>query len=714
MKGLKTFVFAVAALCCTQVQAASVTEDFESVQVVDANGDAVTSNYTTGVGLSNGWLVVGGGICKSADYSNFGLWSTAYNSSNVSLTAQYGSSNSAVMVIPVPVNGNISFYARKTSTSSSTKGTVDIYEMVEDNGTFKKKSTTSLKNWSLTSTWTQYSLDLGEDARYIGISMVRAGMDDVTYNTVDAADGPALQVLQGSQSLSKDAAIDLGLVEGAATVTFTIKNKGTGTLNATVACTGNYSASATSVSLGEGVTQDITVTQSDVYGSHTGSLVVTAEGKDAFTVSLSGIVRDPAKLYNDFSEELEGWTVQSNWTMDDGIVAIGYASGTPRIITPMVKVTADDALYIKYKKNTTSTYSSAYFRVWASEDGLTWTKVGADLGADSSYDTWKAATVTGFPATAKYISITGQYIALDDFYGFAPFSGAAMSLTVPAGATKDESGLVVADDFGFCKENVTHTYTVTNAGTAVLNLNIASSNADFTVAPAALEVAAGESATFDLTFVFSDNYGSKSATVTLQPQQEEVDAMTINATAVAQDPETFEEDFENGIPENWTNNGWTVVSNPTYGSGSMMAYAGRMNDGNTLITPRLIAKAGETIELQALLPWDDEALTMEYSTDEGETWDEAFSETPAQNNTLCTLKWTAPADGIYLLKFSGRYNYIDNIRGFKYAQESATGVNDIKVSSRNDNAVYDLMGRKVNHMESGVIYISNGHKIIIK
>ncbi len=713
MKKLRMTLLAAAALSLVQVQATAVTEDFENVQVVDANGDAVTGNYTAGVGLDNGWLVVGGGICKSADYSNFGLWSTAYNSSKVSLTAQYGSSNSAVMVIPVPVNGELSFYARKTSSSSSTKGTVDIYEMVEDNGTFKKKSTTSLKNWSLTTTWTQYSLDLGEEARYIGISMVRAGMDNVTYNEAEAADGPVLQVLQGDESLGKDAAVDLGLVEGAATSTFTIKNKGTGTLNATVACTGDYSASAASVSLGEGETQDITVTQSDVYGSHSGSLVVTPEGKDAFTISLSGIVRDPAKLYNDFSEELEDWTVQSNWIMDDGNVAIGYASGAPRIITPLVKVSEDDVLYIKYKKNTTSTYSSAYFRVWASEDGQNWTQVGADQGTDADYNTWKATTVTGFPTTAKYISITGQYIALDDFYGFAPFSGATMSLTVPAGATKDESGLVVADDFGFCKANTVHTYTVTNAGNATLNLNIASSGADFTVAPSTLEVAAGESATFDLTFVFSDNYGSKSATVTLQPQQEEVEAMTINATAIAQDPETFEEDFENGIPENWANSGWTVVSNPSYGTGSQMAYAGRMADGNTLTTPSLIAKAGETIELQALLPWNDETLTMEYTTDDGETWNVAFSETPAENNTLCKLQWTAPADGLYMLRFSGRYNYIDNIRGFKYAPDAPTGINDITVE-RGDNTIYDLMGRKVTRMERGVIYIINGKKIVVK
>lgn len=43
-------------MCCAQAQATSVTEDFESVEVVDANGTPVASNYAAGAGLSNGWL----------------------------------------------------------------------------------------------------------------------------------------------------------------------------------------------------------------------------------------------------------------------------------------------------------------------------------------------------------------------------------------------------------------------------------------------------------------------------------------------------------------------------------------------------------------------------------------------------------------------------------------------------------------------------------
>lgn len=184
MKRLKLLLSAALMLFCASVQAETITEGFEDVSIVDANGNAVTGNYTAGAGLSNGWIVVDGGICKAADYSNFGLWTTAYSGS-VSLTSQYGSSNSAVIVIPAQLTGKISFYTRKTSSSSSTKGYIDIFEMEKDGDTFKKKSSTSLKYWTLTSTtWDKYEYDLGTTARYIGISIVRAAIDDVVYNTV--------------------------------------------------------------------------------------------------------------------------------------------------------------------------------------------------------------------------------------------------------------------------------------------------------------------------------------------------------------------------------------------------------------------------------------------------------------------------------------------------------------------------------------------------
>lgn len=96
---MKKLLLSLLALCSLTVYADTMTEGFEDVTVVDAEGNAVSSNYTFGAGLSNGWVVVGGNICIASDYADFGLWSTA-NSGSKSLTAQYGSTNNGVIVIP--------------------------------------------------------------------------------------------------------------------------------------------------------------------------------------------------------------------------------------------------------------------------------------------------------------------------------------------------------------------------------------------------------------------------------------------------------------------------------------------------------------------------------------------------------------------------------------------------------------------------------------
>lgn len=645
------------------VQAAEVTEDFESVTITD------TDSWGYGKGLSNGWKIVGGTIYNSAGTTNYGLWSTAYNGSKKSLEASYSSTNSAIVVIPTQLTGTFKFYARKTSSSSSSKGYIDLYDVEEDGGTYKKSSSSSFKYFTLTSTtWTEYTVDLGEEPRLIAICLSRAAIDDVVFNTYEQAAGPRLSVLKDGKAVKNGSDYGFGLVAENTSVSYTVKNAGTETMNATIACTGNYASSDASVSLASGDEKTITITlNAETSGSQTGSMTISPEGLDAFTINFNGIVRDPSKLYLNFSEAPEGWTIDTNnWTIADGYAKIGYFSsnsGTGRIESPLVEIAEGETIYLRYSKNTSSTYSSAYFKVLTSEDGKTWTQLGGNLGTDAVYGKWSETTISGIPTTAHYVAIAGQYIAIDDFYGLSLSSKPVM--VIDGAGTKD--GNVITDNFGYCKSDATHTYNISNAGAGTLTVNITSSSTDFELSESTLTLNAGESKALDVTFKFSENYGKKEATITIQPTTEGLDAVTINASAIAQDPDTFEEDFENGIPALWTNNGFEIVSNPSYGNGTKMAYAGRYSTANTLTTPLLIANAGDEIELEALLPWDDETLTMEYSMDKGETWEVAFAETPAANNTLCTLSWTAPADGTYRLRFKGRYNYLDNIRGFKYA-----------------------------------------------
>lgn len=95
----------MASMLALWTQAATFTEDFENVTVVDDNGNPVGS-MSNGTGLSNGWKVVGGNIYSSKGWGNYGLWSTAHSGSK-SLEASYGSKNSAFVVIPTQLAGEL-------------------------------------------------------------------------------------------------------------------------------------------------------------------------------------------------------------------------------------------------------------------------------------------------------------------------------------------------------------------------------------------------------------------------------------------------------------------------------------------------------------------------------------------------------------------------------------------------------------------------------
>lgn len=697
MSSMKAFFFALfASLITSVVYAAEVTEDFESVTIVDASGNPVSGNYTAGVGLSNGWKVVGGNIYGSYDYGNYGLWSTAHGGSKA-LVAAYGSSNAANVVIPEELSGSLKFYVRRTSTStkSSYYGKLKVYTVEENGSTYTIKSTLKSETISTASQWIEYSVDLGDDPVLVAFNLIYLGLDDVTYNTYEAADGPRLQVLQGEQVVKSGAEYNFGLVGEESTVTYTLKNAGTQTLSATLSCTGVYTVSQESVSIEAGESTDVTITLPvSTMGTNEGQLTITPDGLDAFTINLAGIVRDPAKIYQDFTTTPADWTM-GGWTVNAaGYATIGYnyyysntsISSNKALQTSLLKVSEGEQLFIRYRKNYNSSYSNGTLCFWASVDGTTWTKVGDNVTA-TDYDVWHETTVSGFPTSAKYIAISGQYIDIDDFYGFELSSLPVMTIV---GETVSDN--TITQNFGKQKTDATKTYTVSNIGADVLHVDIANTNnTDFAVSETSLDVASGETATFDVQFNFSSNYGVKTTTVTLTPNAGDV--ININVSADAQDPEEYTEDFENGIPASWTNKGWTIENAPSYGNGTKMVYSGYYNT-NTLTSPRLQAKAGDVIDIEALQKYNDEPLTLDYSLDDGETWGQGFSEVPAADNTLHTLHFTAPEDGIYILRFSGRYNYIDNICGFKLAQIPVMAVSTTGGATKEGDVFTDNFGHQ--------------------
>lgn len=177
MKNFKLAALALLGLFASaNAMAEVVTEDFESVTLENAD------TWGRATQLSNGWFVQGGYISTSKDSYDYGFWTTAYNGSSKSLTAQYGGTNNAYVIIPVLMTGDVTFYYRKTSTSSSTAGKVYAYKVTENEGTYTIGSRIFMDE-SATTSWQQCTSIKLTEPTMIAFKMVRAAIDDVVYNT---------------------------------------------------------------------------------------------------------------------------------------------------------------------------------------------------------------------------------------------------------------------------------------------------------------------------------------------------------------------------------------------------------------------------------------------------------------------------------------------------------------------------------------------------
>ena len=222
-----------------------------------------------------------------------------------------------------------------------------------------------------------------------------------------------------------------------------------------------------------------------------------------------------------------------------------------------------------------------------------------------------------------------------------------------------------ADKFGKVTENTTHTYTVKNTGTATLNVAIASDNTEFTIEPAALEVAAGVEATFNVTFNYNaENVGARNANITLTPADTYNTALTFTASANVADPNVWSEDFEaNVIPEGWesTNESyWTVsdgVAHGKYAPGSTKYY---------LITPALEVKAGEELTFNYKRSYAKMVIEMQMNGDGNWTTLDAggsyTTDSDWQTYTISGLE-----TGTYQFRFANDDYDLDNFEGFKLA-----------------------------------------------
>lgn len=418
--------------------------------------------------------------------------------------------------------------------------------------------------------------------------------------------------------------------------------------------------SALKVAAGESANITVKIS-TETPGLKSGNVILNANALNvqSFTIPVTGYVVDESKFYETFANNQlpEGWSDNTGWTFADGKAV---SDTDTQMTLPALTVAEGEKMAISIE----ATGSNPELFYYISTDGGTnWTK-SSNIGSTATTTAYSVVYIDGLAAGNYKLKLQGYHVQIDALNGFT------LNANAPALAVSPTT----AADFGKVTETPeAKTYTVTNTGTGKLTVNIASDSEDFTVNPAKIEdIAAGESSTFTIAFNYTEgNYGDKSATITVTPTYDETAAVTITATATAKNPNVWEEDFEDGsMPTTWNNEGGWTVSQPTASgsNGTYMATISSYNNPKKLTTPRLEAKANETLQFYIGMQYDDEPLTIEYSNDDKATWN-VIENGVASYTASGDITFTAPTDGYYYIRFTGTYAMLDNFIGFKLAMK---------------------------------------------
>ena len=390
-------------------------------------------------------------------------------------------------------------------------------------------------------------------------------------------------------------------------------------------------------------------------------LAFQAIGQTEFTIPVTGYVLDTDAILVDFdgNQLPDGWTKSSSmYIYGNEIYTNSYVQS---LTSPSITVAEGEKLMI-YARGTATAYAELNVQT-STDNGATWTTAKTFTTELRTGTSNKVILYVDNIAAGNYkLRFYGDYFGIDIINGYhynqeAPALGVTLAGTNITTGYNDNFGLKVK------AQPEAHTYTIKNTGTGTLTGTITSSVTDhFTVSESEFSLGKDETLDFDLSLVFDENYGEKASAITIHPANAGLADIVINASATTKDPNIWEEDFENGMPAFWTTTGWTV-SSPYYGGNGTKVIGPGNNTTATLTTPRLQATEGQKLKFDVIGAESEYySIKMQYSTDDQETWSEIVTYTDAG-----TKEFIAPADGLYYLRFTGNYTYLDNFEGFKLA-----------------------------------------------
>ena len=742
-----------------------------------ANAETKTESFEDwGNTVADGWELINGatyGNTYTYDYvvgsDNFTPSSGSNCLANSSHSAAQGTTSSPMIVTPA-MTGTLTFKFRKYNSSSSTKGYINIFEYDETTSAATGTSIwTCRPNYTneATSTYQTATITVGDTPKRYAIYLAKVSIDEFKYSPAAAStEGPGLAV----SGYKNGETFAFGIVDAGSQQTITLNNPGTAEVNVTITTTGGYTATPTKAAIAAKGSQAVAITVPTASANGTITITPAEAGVDAITINLTCTVKDPSKMFEDFSgnalpTDWETEAIGSNassysWSFANGYAEYAQGSQYGRyydqaLVSPLMVFASAETVMFKAKK--AGTYNP--YMVVESYDGSTWTATTEGAFNNVFTDNWTYYTVT-IPSGATRIRFNGCCFAIDEIYGgkldatprpklevvdianggtlswgnadvaagtektITLKNDGTLDLGVTISATKNytvnpASGTVTANggtlvvtigtpandgpgvltitpanssglepyiinltsyykvpkavmgidkktiDFGKVTADAVETITVSNTGDATLTATIASNNEKFVVSKSNISVNAGETGTFTITYKYTAGVsGQYSANITVTPN--DGSAVTITATANNKRTDVWSEDFENGIPASWTNDGWTV--NHKWNEESSVKHASAGASNGYLITPRLKADANEKLTFDYLANYS--TLVVEWADDiDATTWNNVGSYTENQ-----TITFTAPSAGTYFLRFSGSGSFLDNFEGFQLDQLAADAI----------------------------------------
>jgi len=184
---------------------------FDDVTIVDGT---VSYGTTTGTKLSNNWLVQGGNISDNESGSYNIRASYKRGDDGKAIDASASSSQSAYLITP-SMSGEVTFYFRSTTSSSSSAWAINVYEATEEGESYSI-GTTDLIPSSVTHSgkgtfnWTKVTISNVED-KHLAFKFSRVAIDDFTGTLY----------VDGAVKKPKNLAVADGITYNSATLTWT-------------------------------------------------------------------------------------------------------------------------------------------------------------------------------------------------------------------------------------------------------------------------------------------------------------------------------------------------------------------------------------------------------------------------------------------------------------------------------------------------------------